>query len=47
MSFTITQLNEMSEKEVLDATSGLDEHPSGYDGICGCDLCLTYDGEEE
>jgi hypothetical protein len=30
------------EAELMEITSGLDEHPEDYDGVCGCKTCLTY-----
>jgi hypothetical protein len=33
---------EISEKEFLEWTETLDEHPEEYSGICFCNLCKSY-----
>jgi hypothetical protein len=31
-----------AEAELMEITSGLDEHPDDYDGVCGCKTCQSY-----
>ena len=33
---------EMTEKQIIKATTGLDEHPEFWENGCNCDLCLSY-----
>lgn len=37
------QLDNMSEKEALEVTANMDEHPKDYQGPCMCELCRRYD----
>jgi hypothetical protein len=30
------------EAELMEITSGLDEHPEDYDGVCSCKTCHSY-----
>jgi hypothetical protein len=30
------------ERELLDITRNLDEHPEGYEGPCWCTTCRSY-----
>jgi|GEM_PF-6034802 len=44
---TKQQLEQMDEQQAIAATTGMTEHPEGYEGPCGCGLCMTYGEPDE
>lgn len=38
----IEALTIMTEAQAIAETTGVPEHPEGYDGPCACDLCMSY-----
>lgn len=32
----------LGERDFLDATHSIDQHPDDWDGPCECDTCLSY-----
>lgn len=45
MELTIEALKAMDENAAIAATTGVVEHPEGYDGPCNCDLCHYYSAD--
>lgn len=42
MIYTIEELNNMTEKEAMEKTQAVIEHPEGYEGPCLCQSCVQY-----